>query len=167
MKYDLSRFLKAQESDYETALAEIRSGRKRSHWIWYIFPQLKGLGFSNLSYHYGIDGIDEAKAYMKDPVLSARLIEISRALLAVARPVLQKPLVARPVLDKGDGRLHISGRRTEFLKIFLDLPEFYQFVLHGICQNAARIYQNGLCPYIRAAQIQQGIPYKTFRFCSE
>ena len=64
-------------------------------------------------------------------------------------------------------RLHISGRRTEFLKIFLDLPEFYQFVLHGICQNAARIYQNGLCPYIRAAQIQQGIPYKTFRFCSE
>ena len=83
MNYDLSRFLKAQESDYETALAEIRSGRKRSHWIWYIFPQLKGLGFSTLSYHYGIDDIDEAKAYMKDPVLSARLIEISRALLAL------------------------------------------------------------------------------------
>ena len=83
MNYDLSRFLKAQESDYETALAEIRSGRKRSHWIWYIFPQLKGLGFSTLSYHYGIDDIDEAKAYMKDPVLSARLIEISRALLTL------------------------------------------------------------------------------------
>ena len=82
MNYDLSRFLKAQESDYETALAEIRSGRKRSHWIWYIFPQLKGLGFSTLSYHYGIDDIDEAKAYMKDPVLSARLIEISRACLS-------------------------------------------------------------------------------------
>ena len=83
MNYDLSRFLKAQESDYETALAEIRSGRKRSHWIWYIFPQLKGLGFSTLSYHYGIDDIDEAKAYMKDPVLSARLIEISEALLTL------------------------------------------------------------------------------------
>ena len=83
MNYDLSRFLKAQESDYETALAEIRSGRKRSHWIWYIFPQLKGLGFSTLSYHYGIDDIGEAKAYMKDPVLSARLIEISRALLTL------------------------------------------------------------------------------------
>ena len=83
MNYDLSRFLKSQESDDETALAEIRSGRKRSHWIWYIFPQLKGLGFSTLSYHYGIDNIDEAKAYMKDPVLSARLIEISRALLTL------------------------------------------------------------------------------------
>ena len=83
MIYDLSRFLKAQERDYKTALAEIRSGRKRSHWIWYIFPQLKGLGFSTLSYHYGIDDIDEAKAYMKDPVLSARLIEISRALLTL------------------------------------------------------------------------------------
>ena len=74
MNYDLSRFLKAQERDYKTALAEIRSGRKRSHWIWYIFPQLKGLGFSSISEYYGIDGINEARAYMKDPVLSARLI---------------------------------------------------------------------------------------------
>ena len=83
MNYDLSRFLKAQERDYKTALAEIRSGRKRSHWIWYIFPQLKGLGFSSISEYYGIDGINEARAYMKDPVLSARLIEISRALLGL------------------------------------------------------------------------------------
>ena len=83
MIYDLSRFLKAQERDYETALAEIRSGRKRSHWIWYIFPQLKGLGFSSMAEYYGIDGIDEARAYMKDPVLSARLIEISGALLTL------------------------------------------------------------------------------------
>ena len=83
MNYDLSRFLRAQESDYETALAEIRAGRKRSHWMWYIFPQLKGLGFSFMAEHYGIDGIGEAKAYMKDPVLSARLIEISEALLTL------------------------------------------------------------------------------------
>ena len=83
MNYDLSRFLKAQGRDYETALAEIRSGRKRSHWIWYIFPQLKGLGFSSMAEYYGIDGIDEARAYMKDPVLSARLIEISGALLTL------------------------------------------------------------------------------------
>ncbi len=83
MIYDLSRFLKAQERDYMTALAEIRSGRKRSHWIWYIFPQLKGLGFSSMAEYYGIDGLDEAIAYMKDPVLSARLIEISGALLTL------------------------------------------------------------------------------------
>ena len=81
MIYNLSRFLKAQEEDYERALAEIRAGRKRSHWIWYIFPQLKGLGFSHMANYYGINGIGEAKAYMKDPVLSARLIEISEALL--------------------------------------------------------------------------------------
>ena len=81
MIYNLSRFLKAQEEDYERALAEIRAGRKRSHWIWYIFPQLNGLGFSHMAHYYGIDGIGEAKAYMKDPVLSARLIEISEALL--------------------------------------------------------------------------------------
>ena len=83
MNYDLSRFLKAQKLDYETALAEIRAGRKRSHWIWFIFPQLKGLGFSGMADYYGIDGIGEAKAYMEDPLLSARLVEISEALLTL------------------------------------------------------------------------------------
>ena len=83
MSYDLSRFVKAQKLDYETALAEIRAGRKRSHWIWFIFPQLKGLGFSGMADYYGIDGIGEAKAYMEDPVLSARLVEISEALLTL------------------------------------------------------------------------------------
>ena len=78
---DLDRFLKAQERDYETAFSEIKSGRKRSHWIWYIFPQVKGLGFSAISEEYGIDGIKEAKEYMAHPILSKRLIEISNALI--------------------------------------------------------------------------------------
>ena len=95
MYYDLSRFLVAQEEMYETALSEIRSGRKRSHWIWFIFPQLKGLGSSSMCARYGINGIGEAKAYMADPVLSARLIEISEALLALAasdpRDVMDPP----------------------------------------------------------------------------
>ncbi len=65
----------------ETALSEIRNGRKRSHWIWYIFPQIKGLGMSGTSEFYGIDGLDEAIAYMDHPVLRERLIEISQALL--------------------------------------------------------------------------------------
>lgn len=83
MSYDLQRFKEAQERDYETALQEVRAGRKRSHWIWYIFPQLKGLGQSSTSYYYGIDGIGEARAYLADPSLSSRLREISKALLAL------------------------------------------------------------------------------------
>ena len=81
MQYDLSRFHNAQRGSYETALREIRAGHKRSHWIWYIFPQQKGLGHSYNSEYYGLDGIDEARAYLAHPVLGARLREISEALL--------------------------------------------------------------------------------------
>jgi uncharacterized protein (DUF1810 family) len=78
---DLTRFLTAQERDYATALAEIKSGRKRSHWMWYIFPQIAGLGFSETSKFYAIKDQAEADAYLQHPVLGKRLIEISRALL--------------------------------------------------------------------------------------
>ena len=81
--YDLSRFHKTQEKEYETALSEIRSGKKRSHWMWYIFPQLKGLGYSDMADYYGVSGIDEAKAYLADPLLKGRLVEIASALLGV------------------------------------------------------------------------------------
>lgn len=79
--YDLNRFKKAQKMDYPIALEEVKSGRKTSHWIWYIFPQLKGLGFSGMSDYYGIDGLDEAKEYLADPLLKSHLIDISEALL--------------------------------------------------------------------------------------
>ena len=79
--YDIERFLKAQEHDYNVALSEIKNGRKESHWIWYIFPQLKGLGYSENAEYYGIDGIPEAKAYLQNDILRERLIEISSALL--------------------------------------------------------------------------------------
>ena len=78
----LNRFIKAQEYMYETALEEIKKGKKDSHWIWYFFPQLRGLGYSPNAYTYGINGLEEAKAYLEHPVLSARLIEISTALLS-------------------------------------------------------------------------------------
>ncbi len=81
MAYDLERFKKAQAEDYKTALEEIKHGRKESHWIWYIFPQLKELGFSSTAKYYGIDGIDEAKAYMADAELRRNLLEITDALL--------------------------------------------------------------------------------------
>lgn len=80
-QYNLQRFLDAQKYDYERALQEIKNGLKQSHWIWYIFPQLKGFGHSYNSEYYGIIDLDEAKAYYDHPVLGSRLIEISEALL--------------------------------------------------------------------------------------
>ena len=81
--YNLNRFLEAQESTYQTALSEITNGKKRSHWMWYIFPQVAGLGFSETSQYYGIKTIAEAKAYLNHPVLGKRLIEISEVLLTI------------------------------------------------------------------------------------
>ncbi|HZX60014.1 MAG TPA: DUF1810 domain-containing protein [Mucilaginibacter sp.] len=80
---NLERFLEAQETSYETALEEIRSGHKRSHWMWYIFPQVHGLGFSPTAQRYAIQGADEAEAYLKHPVLGKRLLEISNALMDI------------------------------------------------------------------------------------
>ena len=79
--YNLNRFIEAQNRDYDTALAEIRAGKKASHWMWYIFPQLKGLGRSSTSEYYGLSGIKEAQAYLSDPILKARLIEITDAVI--------------------------------------------------------------------------------------
>jgi uncharacterized protein (DUF1810 family) len=81
--YDLARFVSAQESTYERALAEIKRGDKRSHWMWFIFPQLDGLGFSSTAKLYAIKNIDEARAYLDHPVLGARLRECAEAALAV------------------------------------------------------------------------------------
>lgn len=81
MEKDLNRFIEAQENDYEIALAEIKSGRKSSHWMWYIFPQFKGLGYSETSKFYAITDANEAKDYLNHPVLGARLREITTELL--------------------------------------------------------------------------------------
>jgi uncharacterized protein (DUF1810 family) len=77
----LQRFLDAQATDYAQALAEIKAGRKRSHWMWYIFPQVQGLGFSETSRFYGIKDLAEATAYLQHPVLGSRLVSISEELL--------------------------------------------------------------------------------------
>ena len=79
--YDLERFVEAQRRDYDRALREVRGSRKRGHWIWYIFPQIKGLGYSYNSEFYGISCKEEAKAYLNHPVLGQRLREITQALL--------------------------------------------------------------------------------------
>ena len=77
----LERFLPAHRRDYPDALREIRGGRKRSHWMWYIFPQLRGLGYSSTADYYGIRDGAEARAFLADPYLGASLREISQALL--------------------------------------------------------------------------------------
>ena len=80
---DLKRFLEAQENDFATALAEVKNGKKQSHWMWYIFPQIAGLGFSSMANIYAIKTKAEAENYLAHPILGKRLIEISNALLEV------------------------------------------------------------------------------------
>lgn len=111
----LARFRKAQESGnagYEVALAELRAGRKRGHWIWYVFPQIAGLGTSMMSTHFGIQGRSEAEAFVRDDTLRARLIA---AIEAVAGHVLS----ASPVrLD------HLMGSEIDALKLVSSLTLF-------------------------------------------
>lgn len=83
MHDDLERFLIAQQTYYRTALQEIKNGQKRSHWMWFIFPQIAGLGHSETAWYYAIKNMDEARAYMEDYTLRSNLIEISEALLEV------------------------------------------------------------------------------------
>lgn len=81
-RYYLARFKNAQDfGAYEKTLQEINNGRKKSHWMWFIFPQMKGLGCSSTSMFYGINGLDEAREYLAHPILGSRLREITRVLL--------------------------------------------------------------------------------------
>ena len=93
--HNLKRFLDAQENSYNLALAEIRQGRKQSHWMWYIFPQISGLGFSETAKFYAIKDLNEAGAYLDHPLLGSRLIDISNTFLGIngksANAVLGSP----------------------------------------------------------------------------
>ncbi|WP_281631606.1 DUF1810 domain-containing protein [Flavobacterium luteolum] len=81
----IERFAAAQQDVYQQALQEIKNGKKQSHWMWYIFPQIRGLGFTDYNVYYGIKDLNEARAYLNDPVLGKRLIEISEAVLSQQR----------------------------------------------------------------------------------
>ena len=82
-RFDLDRFVQAQEDTYDAALAELRRGRKMGHWMWFVFPQIAGLGFSAMSRRYAISGLDEARAYLAHPLLGPRLVECAGALLGL------------------------------------------------------------------------------------
>ena len=81
MNSNLSRFIDAQKDLYESALSELRAGRKRGHWMWFVFPQLCGLGVSQTSKYYGIADLAEAKAYIGDPILGRRLVDCTNAVM--------------------------------------------------------------------------------------
>lgn len=81
--WNLERFVLAQQRNYGDALRELRSGKKRSHWIWYVFPQIRGLGDSFMSRKYALSGLEEARAYLAHPVLGLRLLECCQVVLAI------------------------------------------------------------------------------------
>lgn len=81
--FDLQRFVGAQARNYEDAISELRTGRKRTHWMWYVFPQMKGLGHSPMAQRFVIASLDEAKAYLAHPVLGPRLLKCTEAMLAI------------------------------------------------------------------------------------
>lgn len=121
----LNHFLEAQNDTYERALSEIRQGRKETHWMWFIFPQLKGLGRTEIARYYGLSDLQEATDYLHHPVLGPRLVDISKALL---RQPGRDPFV---VFGKPDDRklrscmtlfAHVSGADPVFREV---LGAFY------------------------------------------
>lgn len=88
--HDLDRFLEAQAGVYETGLAELAAGRKRGHWMWFIFPQARGLGQSAMAHRYGVASLDEARAYLAHPALGPRLIASAEAVLGCGEPSLRR-----------------------------------------------------------------------------
>ena len=111
--YNLERFINAQENSYKIALKEIQNGEKRSHWMWFIFPQIDGLGMSSMSREYSIKNQQEAKDYLDHNILGNRLIEITRALMKIE----QKS--ARSIFGYPDD-LKLKSSMTLFKKISLD-----------------------------------------------
>jgi len=116
---DLTRFLEAQVGAYDDALAELRRGRKTGHWIWFIFPQIAGLGHSGMSRHYAITSLDEAAAYLAHPVLGARLRECTRAVLATGGRT------AEQILGSTDA-MKVRSCMTLFLRAAPEEPLFVQ-----------------------------------------
>jgi uncharacterized protein (DUF1810 family) len=94
--YDLDRFVDAQSGVHERALSELRGGRKRSHWMWFVFPQLAGLGHSGMAQRYGIAGLDEARAYHEHPVLGPRLLECAQSLEALDATLTASDIFGSP-----------------------------------------------------------------------
>ena len=119
--YDLNRFVEAQEVNYSDALSELRAGHKRSHWMWYVFPQIAGLGHSAMSARYSIRSEDEARAYLAHPVLGPRLVECAEAILGV------KNLSALEIMGSPDD-LKLKSSATLFAHISAEGSVFHRIL---------------------------------------
>ena len=127
-QHNIERFLPEQENDYPVALREMKAGHKQSHWIWYIFPQLKELGKSYTAKNFGIQDINEAKEYLAHPVLGARLIEITQAILNL----------------NGNNPLHLMGSHVDMLKLRSSMTLFAEISPEGsVFHRVLEKYFNG------------------------
>lgn len=120
-QYDLDRFLEAQRETYGNALREIRAGSKQTHWMWFIFPQLRGLGFTDYNIFYGIENLQEASQYFNHPILGRRLEEITQALLKIENKT------ALEILGRADER-KLRSCMTLF-NLLPDSPKCFREVL--------------------------------------
>ena len=131
----IDRFIEPNEEDYEIALKEIKKGHKESHWIWYIYPQLRGLGQSHMSSYYGIKDLNEAKEYLNHPILGKRLIEITKTLLLLD---IQNPIKIFGYIDA----VKVKSCMTLFYlasqnKLFLNVLE--KFYNGRFCEKTIQI----------------------------
>jgi uncharacterized protein (DUF1810 family) len=122
--FDLHRFVDAQDGVYDTVLAELRAGRKQSHWIWFVFPQLRGLGRSPMAQRYGISSIDEARAYLDHDVLGPRLRECAEHVARSGR-VSAQDLFGWPDHMKVRSSMTLFARATDDNAVFRDVLEKY------------------------------------------
>jgi len=140
-KFNLKRFVDAQSNTYERALNEIRNGRKRSHWMWYIFPQYTGLGRSTSSIEYAINSKEEAISYLNHPLLSPRLIEITTAFLSIENKTAYEIL-------GGPDDLKIKSSMTIFDAIQSEIDVFdsvlEKYFAGERCRSTLRILNDGL-----------------------
>ena len=167
--YNLSRFIEAQDSceAFETAIEELKVGRKRSHWVWFVFPQLKGLGHSYNSKYYGIGSIDEAKAYLDDDVLRKRLVAVCMELMS---QVEDHGLTARRVL----GGMNLTDvnpfkSRSESMKPAMDsvsvsdsilVEKFQCKVSQGACSYSGVLNADSIPDGVGEAWFTDGRYYK-------
>jgi len=122
--YNLQRFVNAQEDDYEDVCAELRAGRKTSHWMWFIFPQMKGLGMSATSDRFAISSLDEARAYLRHPVLGQRLRECTQLVNLVERRSLGE-IFGSPDHLKFRSCMTLFAQATPENQVFLDALKKY------------------------------------------
>jgi uncharacterized protein (DUF1810 family) len=122
--FDLDRFVTAQQDVYDAALGELRAGRKRTHWMWFVFPQIAGLGASATARRYAIASPAEARAYLADPVLGPRLVECTSALLAVEGRTAEE-ILGYPDDLKLRSSMTLFGRAAPEIELFQDVLERY------------------------------------------